>query len=260
MTPTMLFTSWGERLLWALSHVGNIFLFGLRMALSIVRFDVDGREVLRQLDRLCLRALPLLLAGSALIGGIVALQGLNYVARYNATEVFGWATALSAYQEVGPLLLGLALAARVGTKNAAELATMRARERLMALTALGLDVERCILRPRALAIFLCGGLFFPLCTAVIMFCGFIGAALLGEQNAAISLHSFMEYTPTTTILLGGLRMLVFSLFVGVLSTYFGNAAGRDPRSLGRAVYASSITGMTGIVTANLYLSFLGAPS
>ncbi|MCP4504347.1 MAG: ATP-binding cassette domain-containing protein [Deltaproteobacteria bacterium] len=80
--------------------LGEFVLYSWRIIRRTLYFDVDARELLRQLDRLCLRSLPLLLGGNALVGGIIAMQGLNYVARYNATEVFGWATGLSAFKEV----------------------------------------------------------------------------------------------------------------------------------------------------------------
>ncbi|MCP4504346.1 MAG: ABC transporter permease [Deltaproteobacteria bacterium] len=153
----------------------------------------------------------------------------------------------------------MSLAARLGTKNAAEIATMRARERLSALAALGVDVERTILAPRALAIFLSGLLFFPLFAVVILGSAFSTAALIGDQNMAISYFSLVEYTPATDVLQGILRMWLFSGCVGLLSTFFGNASGKDSRSLAKAVFASSVSGMTAIVTVNLYLSFLGAP-
>lgn len=242
-----------------LDDLGGVVRLALATAAQALTLRIDRAETVRQLDRLGLSALPLILAGAAIVGGVVAMQGLGYVSRYNATEVYGWAAGLSAYREVGPLLLGLTLAARVGTKNAAELASMTANERIDALVALGLDDRRVVLAPRIVAITVFAAIVFPLCTTTIVAVAFVLAALLGDQLMVVSYHSLAEYLPASHILEGLARLVAFGAVTAVVSTYFGRNSGRQAKSIGSAVYSSSVASMTAIVILNLYLSlFSGA--
>lgn len=240
----------------ALCHdVGGVVLL-LRRALALALFlRVDASELLRQLDRFCVRSLPLVLGGSVIVGGVVAMQGLGYVSRYNATEVFGWAAGMSAFREVAPLLLGLTLASRVGAKNTAELATLIARERLSALLALGLDPERVVVGPRLWAIALSAALLYPIATCTVLFSGFGLAWAIGDQRLSVSWYSMTEYMSHHVVVGGFLRMCAFGALIALASTYFGLKASRDARGIGRAVYSASVASAAGIVVLNLYLSF-----
>jgi phospholipid/cholesterol/gamma-HCH transport system permease protein len=55
----------------------------------------------------------------------VVLQSALYVERFGARAFLGWASGYAVLWEFGPLLLGLVMAARLGARNAAELATMQ---------------------------------------------------------------------------------------------------------------------------------------
>lgn len=245
----------GHDVIRMLHDVGGASWLLWRSCWLLFTLRVDVREWVRHLDRFAVRSLPLLLGGSVIVGGVVAMQGLGYVSRYNATEVFGWAAALSAFREVGPLLLGLTLAARVGAKNTAELASMVARERLDALFALGLDVERVVVAPRVLAIIASVGLLHPLASMTVLSSSFAVAWLVGGQRLSVSYHSMLEYVSRDVVLDGFLRLVLFGVLIALSSTYFGLRAGRDARSIGRAVFASSVASLTGVVVVNLYLTF-----
>jgi phospholipid/cholesterol/gamma-HCH transport system permease protein len=235
---------------------GATFLVVARAFAALVRGQVDKQETLRHIVRFGYGSMPILLATSFLVGGIVAVQGLNYVDRYNATEVFGWASALSSFREVGPLMLGLALAARVGTKNTAELASLAAFERLDALTALGLDVFKTVIAPRVVAITSVGILAFSLTTTTILVTSFLLAWAVGDQRLAVSFSSMTTYLPARHVVSGLLRMSAFALVLAATTTVAGMGESHDPSKIGARVFASSVAAMSVIVVLNLVLTFL----
>lgn len=247
----------GERALSICHDVGGQFLVSMRAVARLLRLRVDAAEVLRHTDRFAVASLPLVLVGAIIIGGVVAMQGLGYIARYNATDVYGWASGVSAFREVGPMLLGLTLASRLGAKNTAELASMMARERIDALTALGLDEERVVIAPRFFAIVLSAALLYPVATTTVLLASYVLAWAIGDQLLAASWSSLIEYMPWTVVLEGFLRLIAFGAVIAVSSCWFGTRGGRDARAIGRAVYAQSVASLTGVVVLNLYLTFLG---
>jgi phospholipid/cholesterol/gamma-HCH transport system permease protein len=236
---------------------GGTLLLALSSLRLLLKGRVDGRETLRHTERFALRPLPLVLGGSIIVGGVVAMQGLGYISRYNATDVYGWASGVSSFREVAPMLLGLTLASRVGAKNTAELASMVAKERLDALSALGLDVVQVVIAPRAIAITLAAVLLYPLATTTVLLSSFLLARAIGDQHLFASWASLVEYMPASVVLEGFARMTAFGALIGTTTVYFGTRGGRDARAIGRAVYAASVASVAGIVGLNLYLTFLG---
>lgn len=221
---------------------------------------IDGAETLRQVDRMLGDALPLLALSCFVVGGICAMQGLGYIERYAASEVFGWAAAMSAFRDIGPLLLGCGLAARVGARNTAEVAVMAARERLDAVRALGLDPWSVLLLPRLMATVLVAALvYFPAC-ALVMVVAFVLAQLIGGQAVTVSFWSLVEYFQPAALANGLLRMTLFGVVVGASSCLAGAAvesSDRSARAVGRAVYAGSVGSLCGVMTTNAALSLLG---
>lgn len=251
-----LFVAAGRTGLLVTETVGAAFVVVARTLRLALRFEIDRRETVRHTARFLFGALPVLFLTALLVGGIVAVQGLHYVDRYNATDVFGWASGLSAFREVGPLMLGLALAARVGTRNTAELAALHAYERTDALTALGLDVVRVVIAPRVVAITLTGVACFAFATTTILLTSFALASLVGDQRLSASVASLVTYLPAAHVLSGFFRMTAFSLVLAATTTAAGIDDARDPSRIGPRVFASSVASISVIVTLNLVLTFL----
>lgn len=251
----------GEAVLRRAADIGALLSSAKRALAAGGRLRIDAVETLRQTDRLFFDALPLVLVAGVAVGGVVAMQGLSYVARYSATEVFGWAAAMSAYRDVGPLLLGCGLAGRIGARITTELAVMAARERLEAVRALGLDPEPTVVWPRLVATVLCSVLFWaPACTLVLGV-AFVVASLIGDQRIASSVWSVVSYVDARTLLDGLARMVVFGGIIGLSSCHAGvSVEAGDDRSagaIGRAVYAGSVLSLAGVVVTNAVLSLLG---
>ncbi|MBM4280828.1 MAG: ABC transporter permease [Deltaproteobacteria bacterium] len=233
-----------------------------QVAGAVVRGRCDARETLRLVHDALVDASWTALVGAVLIGGIVGLQGLGYLTRYFATEVFGWAAALSAFRDVGPLLLAFALAARVGTKNAAQVATLAARERIDALCALGLDPHAVVTAPRVVAVVLAALLLYPLSALVILLVAFVFAGVLGGQSLAASAWSVTTYVQPAVLWEGLLRLAAFAAIIGLCTTHAGlslwQRGDASAAAIGGAVYRGSVLSLTGIVVVNLVASWFGS--
>lgn len=240
---------------------GALLVRSARVLVAVVTGRCDLRETLRLIDEALRDAAATALVGALLIGGIVGLQGLGYLTRYFATEVFGWAAAVSGFRDVGPLLLAFALAARVGTKNTAQVATLAARERVDALCALGLDPHVVVTAPRALAVVVAAVLLYPPAALVIIIVAFAFARVLGDQNLAISLWSMTSYVSPTVLWEGLLRLTSFGAIIGVCTTHAGlslwQRGDASASAIGGAVYRGSVLSLTGVVVMNLASSWLG---
>lgn len=254
----------GSRVIFVLEEIGALLQRGLALLAALVRGRIDARETLRQVDRLLRDVLPLMAVTCLVVGGIVAMQGLGFIRRYSGGEVFGWASGLSAYRDLGPLLLGSALSARTGARNTAEIAMMAARERLDAVRALGLDPERVLVTPRLLATIVVAVLLYvPACT-IVFFVGAVLADLIGDQPVTVSIWSFFSYFEPVSVINGAVRMTLFGVVVGLASCHAGVAVEKTPdrsaAAIGRAVYAGSVLSLAGVMVLNAALSLAGGTS
>ena len=106
--------------------------------------------VFHEISRAGLRLLPMFLFLAAALGLLVIGQTVSWLTRVGAIKYLGTIMVIVVVRELGPLLAGLLVLARIGTANVVELGTARAMGEVEALEALGIDPVHYLVAPRVL--------------------------------------------------------------------------------------------------------------
>ncbi len=237
-------------------HTLNPVGFVAYALLCLFRGQVDLREFIRHLYRFIYGVFPIVLMACIGVGGVVALQGLEYVARYNASEVFGWAAGLSAFRDVAPLLLSFVLANAVGARNTAELLAWRAQAGEVSFKALGIHTFRIIEGPRLFALTVAALLLYPIAVVATLVSAIVFAGMVGDQNVYASFYSIYHYVPLAILGAGLLRLGCFGFLIGVFSVYFARTQRFDPLSVGKGVGRAAAISTLLICILNFVLTAL----
>ncbi|MBI3181357.1 MAG: ABC transporter permease [Myxococcales bacterium] len=222
----------GRSLRTGLRAAGALGLVAGRTALQLPR--LDRRELMRALSQFGAESLSLALLVAALTGATVVLQTALYVQRFGARAYLGWAAGYAVLWEFGPLILGLLMAARVGARNAAELATLTVGGQIEGLRGISLDPFALLVAPRVLATALS-----VTCLSVV---AFLFAILMEAAAAAATLHlptgvflsSFAEMLSFSDVVGGSAKALAFGIAIALVSTAAGLSAQGGARGVGRA--------------------------
>lgn len=122
-----------------------------------------------QMRRVGVDSLPVALFIAAFTGVVLALQASYTFTGTVPLYFVGTLVGKSMMLELGPMLVGLALAGRVGAGMAAELGTMRVTEQVDALETLACDPQSFLVLPRVVA----GTAMFPVVVALAILVGII---------------------------------------------------------------------------------------
>src|SRR5213075_21187 len=98
-------------------------------------------------------SVPLVGLVSFFLGLTMALLTGYQLQRFGTERLIPGLVAISFTRELGPLLTGIMLAARIGAAFTAELGTMRVSEEVEAIEAMGIGPLRFLVAPRLLALF-----------------------------------------------------------------------------------------------------------
>jgi phospholipid/cholesterol/gamma-HCH transport system permease protein len=109
-------------------------------------------SMVHQLDRVCWRAVPIILLITFLIGAIIAQQGLIRFRRFGADLYVVDMLGVLVMREIGVLIVAIMVAGRSGSSYTAELGSMKMREEIDALQTMGLDPIDILVLPRILAL------------------------------------------------------------------------------------------------------------
>ena len=230
---------------------GHLDFFGLvvcelaRVLRSPSRLRV--RELITQVARVCISAVPVVALVTALIGLVFAyLLGLQ-AEQFGANIFVVDGVALGLAREFSPLIVATIVAGRSGASFAAQLGTMRLNEETDAISVLGLSVAQVLILPRILALVLS----LPLLVFVGNIAGLAGAALIADTMLDITPSTFIARLHDTLalrhVVIGLVKAPVFALLIAVIGCRMGMSGDRDTRTIGTHTTSTVVQAIVGVI-------------
>ncbi|HEU4536851.1 MAG TPA: ABC transporter permease [Polyangiaceae bacterium] len=227
-----------------------------RIARRAVRLQFDGREFVKNMYKMGVKSVPIVVVTALFVGGIMVIQAAPVVERYGAHGLLGWGAGFGTLREIGPLLTALMLSGRVGANNTAELGTMVVTEQIDALRALAIDPIGYLIVPRFLAFVLT--LFLAALYADAL--ALVGAAYAGkgllDVEPAVFFNGVTGLLTVGDVLHGLVKCVIFGIVMALASCHFGLAVKGGAPGVGRAVNATVVASALGILVLDYFVSFI----
>lgn len=246
----------GQRTLDIFEEFGQVTMLAGQVLRDVVGGKANLKRSLEQMVKIGIGSLPLALVTAAFIGMVFALQISSEFVRFGAGKFVGGVMSIGMARELAPAVTGIVVAARVAAAIAAELGTMRVKEQIDALSALGADPVRYLVVPR----FVAAALMLPLLTVLANIVGFGGGYLVATF---ISKINPVEYMETAQRLLGlwdiygGLiKTFIFGMIIACIACYKGLSARGGAKGVGEATTSSVVTTLITLFIVNYFLSNL----
>jgi phospholipid/cholesterol/gamma-HCH transport system permease protein len=236
---------------------GAMGILLVQIMIRTLRLELDTDELWRNLYKMAVRSLPIVVVTALFTGGIMVIQATPIVERYGARGLLGWGAGFGTLREIGPLLTALMISGRVGANNTAELGTMVVTEQIDALRALAIDPVAFLLGPRLIGIVVTLFLSTVFTDALALF----GAALAGDVLLGVEPHVFFNGLTGGLLGLGDVvhglvKSLAFGTVMGLASCHFGITTSGGAPGVGRAVNATVVSSAAGIFALDYLVSFL----
>jgi phospholipid/cholesterol/gamma-HCH transport system permease protein len=233
--------------------IGKVSLFAFRAIVDGVRRPLEGGQILRQLDEVGSKSLPLVVASGFALGAVMTLHTRNTLVTFGAGAVIPTVQAAAFFIEIGPLLAGLLLAGRVGSGIGAVLANMRATEQIDGIESLSIDSFKFLVAPRVAACVLA----LPLLTLFMDFAGLCGGFLSEFAASHISVQMYLTRAfaglQWANFVAPTLKTAIFGFIIGTVSGYFGYTTNQGAQGVGRAATNSVVVSSLLIILADVLL-------
>ncbi|UXT22363.1 MlaE family lipid ABC transporter permease subunit [Agrobacterium tumefaciens] len=212
---------------------------GAQMKLGRGR-GVSPAAIVNQIDHMGVRAVPIIMLMSFLIGAIIAQQGA-FQLRYFGAEVFVVdLVGILQLREIGVLLTAIMIAGRSGSAITAEIGSMKMREEIDALKVIGLNPVGVLVFPRLVALTIA----LPLLTILANFAALFGAAIVALLYSGITFEVFLSRlhgaVEESTIAAGMIKAPFMALIIGIVAAVEGMKVGGSAESLGQHVTSSVV--------------------
>lgn len=215
---------------------------------------MDRKEYLRAMAEYGFGTLPVAMIVSVVNGVMIVMQTSLYTERFGARAFLGWAAGYSVLWEFGPLLLGLTLAARVGTRNAAELASLSIGGQIEGLAGISLDPLALLVTPRVWAVLTTVTLLAVPSFLVTILCEVAAAAISIDLPPGAFLSSFRQMLGPKELFAGVLKSFAFAWAIALVSTAVGLRASGGAKAVGQAAASSVVFGAAAIFSLDFVLS------
>ena len=246
----------GDAALNVVEQAGGMAHLSLRVLYAMIPPRVDGRELWRNLYRMGVLSVPIVLLTAFFTGGIMVIQSGIFVRRFGAYGLLGYGAGFAVLREVGPILIGLMFSGRVGSNNAAELGTMTVTEQVDGLRALAIEPVRYLIVPRVLAMTVAMLCLVVIGDAVAIAGGMLfGKLLLGVEFSSFY-HSFADNLKIADFAVGLVKAGFFGVAIAITSCHAGTSVKGGAVGVGRAVNQAVVAAAIAILISDDLLTMV----
>ena len=236
-----------------LREVGSIFWFIAHTFEETIERLRRGRvpfratSFFRHTERAGVDSVPLVGLVSFFLGLTMALLTGYQLQRFGTERLVPGLVAIGFTRELGPLITGIMLAARVGAAFTAELGTMQVSEEVEAIEAMGIGPLRFLVAPRMLALFF----LMPCLSTVSNISAIFASSLVSRAYFSIAFPYFLDLVKDALlirdIITGVLKSFMFGLLISAIACYRGLTVKGGAAGVGTATTSSVVTAITVVI-------------
>jgi len=236
-----------------LREVGSMFWFIVQTFEETLERIGQGRvpfravSFFRHTERAGVDSVPLVGLVSFFLGLTMALLTGYQLQRFGTERLVPGLVAIGFTRELGPLLTGIMMAARIGAAFTAELGTMQVSEEVEAIEAMGIGPLRFLVAPRMLALFF----LMPCLSTVSNIAAIFASSLVCKAYFSIAFVYFVDLVKDALlirdIITGILKSLMFGLLIGGIACYRGLTVKGGAAGVGTSTTSSVVTAITTVI-------------
>jgi phospholipid/cholesterol/gamma-HCH transport system permease protein len=246
----------GRLVLDGLAAVGRFARLILEMIRGLTEVRIWLPRTMEEAYTIGIGSLFIVLLISSFAGAVTALQAGYQFTGNIPIYVVGSLVTESIVLELGPVLVGLVLAGRIGARYAAELGTMRVTEQIDALESLGRSPASHLLIPRVLACLLVIPVLVIFADVVAVASGWFAAKQklpITDQDFAYGARIFWRPFDAWYSLI---KAFCFAAAIGLISCYRGYNTQQGAAGVGKATTGAVVTTSVVILLLDLLLAQL----
>lgn len=214
------------------------------------------RHILAQMSHLGVDSLSIVSLTLLFTGVVLTLQTASEFIKFGAQSTLGAVVAIAIGRELGPVLVGVVCAGRVGAAITAEISTMKVTEQIDALRVMAVSPVDYLIVPRMIACMI----VVPILTVFGDFIGVLGGWFVAVYYSGISSQLFVNslhmYVDAYDLTGGLIKAIFFGNVIAVLGCYYGLHSPEGAEGVGRATTRTVVASIIVIFILNALLTLI----
>jgi len=235
-----------------LGFIGSVWVTLLRVARDPRRFRLTS--TFHHMEETGLDAVPIVSLITFLIGAVVAFMGAKVLRQFGAEVFTVELIGISVLREFGVLLTAIMIAGRSGSAFTAQIGSMKTREEIDAMRALGLDPMEVLVLPRIIALMI----MMPILTFLADIMGLLGGGIVASSALQVSAGQFLTRTQEIVVLsnfwVGMIKAPFFAFIIGAIGCFQGMKVEGSSESVGQRTTLSVVQSIFLVIIVDAFFA------
>jgi len=246
----------GKKFLGIIYYFGSLSVLSFSSFRKIFKRENRKKKIVKYIEEIGVHSFPLVGIISTFTGMVMVMETVHTLKKFGAEMYAGGIVSVSMIRELGPVLVSMIIAGRVGASFAAEIGTMKITEQIDALKVLAVDPISYLVTPRLL-----GGLIaIPMLFILSFFLAIIGGLVVSAFMAGIGWRMYLSQSfkliDYKDLFVGFIKILVFGIIIVNTCCHEGFRTKGGAKGVGNAATSSVVVSFFLIILANLILTAL----
>lgn len=216
------------------AEIGELALFAKRYFKEALTSPFEFRELLRQCYNMGNRSLLLVGTTGFILGLVFTLQSRPTLMEFGAVAWIPSMVSISIVREIGPVMIALICAGRIGSGIGAELGSMRVTEQIDAMEVSGTNPFKFLVVTRIMA----ATLMLPLLVILGDFIALFGSALVENMKGNVSFQLYFNLVfdalEFSDLLPATIKTFFFGFAIGLVGCFKGYNSKKGTSGVGKA--------------------------
>ncbi|MCL7763013.1 ABC transporter permease [Polaribacter sp. Z014] len=223
-----------------LIELGDLTYFTSHFFKETFKRPFETKELLRQCYNMGNRSLLLVGITSFIIGLVLDLQTRPTLMEFGAVSWMPSMVSISIVREIGPIIIALVCAGRIGSGIGAELGSMRVTEQIDAMEVSGTNPFKYLVVTRVLAITLMLPLLIVIGDAFALLGSYIIENIKGNVSFTLYFNEVFNSLEFGDILPATIKSFFFGAAIGIVGCYKGYYCEKGTEGVGKAANSAVV--------------------
>jgi phospholipid/cholesterol/gamma-HCH transport system permease protein len=223
-----------------LMEAGGVSSFAGRFFGQFYKPRYEFKEFFRQCFVIGYRSFPLIGLTGFIMGLVLTIQLRPSLIEYGVESQLPSMISIAIVRELGPVIIALIFAGKIGSSIGAELGSMRVTEQIDAMEVSGTNPFKYLVVTRVLASTLMLPVLVLLADAVALYGSFVGVNMRGSTSFSLFYYQAIDVLSFGDVLPAFFKTFFFGFAVGVIGCYKGYHSSKGTEGVGRSANSAVV--------------------
>lgn len=236
------------------SRLQDFYILSVKAPFGIFRRPLYFRELIEQMDYMGSGSLFIVFLVSMFIGMALSLQTSAELAELGLKMYTGKIVGVSIIREIGPGIIALVFAGRVGSGITSELGSMMLGHQVDIMRVHGVNPVKKLVTPRIVSAVLMLPVLTIIGDAVSLFGGYYISVFVSHQSGAFYWSQIRDIMDFENIFSGITKPFIFGYLIACVSCYMGLSTRGGARGLRKSTTSAVVFSMIMIIISDFVLT------